>query len=167
MLLLVGLLNLVVGTLTGIAGIAGFLLPIFFVGYFGIDLTTALALSFTSFLVSGLIGSYRYQIGGNMDFRFGLIISIGSFLGAMIGVYLNTSIDGSTAKIFLYMVVLLSGISILIRKDKERLSGKSSLLSNKAFVIFLGVVTGCICSLSGAGGPVLVMPILVSWCKFI
>ena len=30
------------------------------------------------------------------------------------------------------------------------------------FLIFLGITTGAICSLSGAGGPVLVMPLLVA-----
>ena len=30
------------------------------------------------------------------------------------------------------------------------------------FLLILGITTGCICSLSGAGGPVLVMPLLVA-----
>lgn len=160
--LIVGLANLVVGSLVGMSGIAGFLLPIIFVGYLGMSLSTSLALSFVSFLTSGIIGSYRYHAKGNLDIKFGLLISIGSFVGAILGVQLNSMIPLETAKLFLYIVVLLSGISILVRKDKEKESKENNLLDNKILILVLGVITGAICSLSGAGGPVLVMPILVS-----
>lgn len=162
MLFIVVILNIIVGTLTGIAGIAGFLLPIIFAGYLQMNLNTALALSFTSFLTSGVIGSYRYYKTGQMDFKLGLLLSVGSFMGAILGVKLNILIPTSSAKVFLYIVVLLSGVSILIRKDKEKQVESKGLLHNKIFIIGLGALTGAICSLSGAGGPVLVMPILVS-----
>ena len=63
MLLVIAVMNLIVGTLVGVSGIAGFLLPIVFTGYLGMDLSLSLALSFISFLTSGIIGSYRYQAG--------------------------------------------------------------------------------------------------------
>ena len=62
-------------------------------------------------------------------------------------------------KMILYLVVLFSGISILLRKDKkESVQGKEE----KRGILFflLGVVTGAVCAASGAGGPVLVMPLL-------
>ena len=37
-----------------------------------------------------------------------------------------------------------------------------SIADHMGFLIFLGITTGAICSLSGAGGPVLVMPLLVA-----
>lgn len=67
-------------------------------------------------------------------------------------------------KILLYLVVLLSGISILLRKDKkdtEKKTGGFSIEKNLPAVLLLGAVTGAVCSMSGAGGPVLVMPVLV------
>lgn len=197
MLPIIAVMNLIVGTLVGVSGIAGFLLPIVFTGYLGMDLSLSLALSFISFLTSGIIGSYRYQKQGQMDVRFGVLIGIGSIVGAVLGVKLNFMIPLTTAKLFLYLVVLASGLSILIKKEKgnekaaaetreagvsgmsgtsgNRTSKASSfasavspgpavtgLLANKAFVLAFGFITGAICSLSGAGGPILVMPILVS-----
>lgn len=159
---IIALANIIVGTLVGISGIAGFLLPIIFVGYLKLNLSTSLALSFISFLTSGIIGSYRYNKSGNLDLKFGVIISIGSFIGAILGVKLNSMIPLETAKLFLYLVVLASGLSILLRKNKKNTNSESTLLNNKLFIIILGIITGTICSLSGAGGPILVMPILVS-----
>ena len=47
MLPVIAVMNLIVGTLVGVSGIAGFLLPIVFTGYLGMDLSLSLALSFT------------------------------------------------------------------------------------------------------------------------
>lgn len=164
MLFIVSAANLVVGTFIGIAGIAGFLLPIIFTGVLKMDLSLSLSLSFLSFLTSGVIGAYRYHKAGQMDLRFGILVSIGSIIGAVIGVKLNFMIPVSTAKLLLYLVVLLSGCSILLKKEKEGIEEeRSPLLQNKVFVLLFGLITGAICSLSGAGGPVLVMPILVSF----
>lgn len=176
MLPVIAVMNLIVGTLVGVSGIAGFLLPIVFTGYLGMDLSLSLALSFISFLTSGIIGSYRYQRQGQMDLKFGVLVGIGNIAGAVLGVRLNFMIPLTTAKMFLYLVVLASGLSILVKKDKPEAasSGDSSatlpsgspvytgLLANKPFVLLFGFITGAICALSGAGGPILVMPILVT-----
>ena len=106
-----------------------------------------------------------------------LKLGIGSLTGAVGGVFLQALITKSTAKTILYLVVLFSGLSILIRmwNDKRKESrmsgytdegetkdGKKNLTDNVVFLLVLGVAAGCICSLSGAGGPVLVMPLLVA-----
>ncbi len=71
----------------------------------------------------------------------------------------NLLIPEGTMKIILYLLVLLFGISILLRKDKEN-TGDAKKKRNQVFFLVLGIVTGSICAASGAGGPVLVMPIL-------
>lgn len=121
MLPVIAVMNLIVGTLVGVSGIAGFLLPIVFTGYLGMDLSLSLALSFISFLTSGIIGSYRYQKQGQMDLKFGVLVGIGSIAGAVLGVKLNFMIPLTTAKMFLYLVVLASGLSILVKRINRRL----------------------------------------------
>lgn len=176
--------NIAVGGCIGICGIAGFLLPMLYTGGLGFDVTYALALSFLAFLVSGIIGSFNYYKAGNLEVRMSLKLGIGSLIGAIAGVFLQSMIEKSTAKTILYLVVLFSGASILVRMWNEKRKadsvsakkvisdGKKSASSNPShpksiadhmgFLIFLGITTGAICSLSGAGGPVLVMPLLVA-----
>lgn len=155
--------NLVVGVFVGLTGVAGFLLPIVYTGPLSMGVTEGLALSFAAFIVSGALGSVNYKRAGNLDIPFGIRLSLGSLLGAVIGVKLNLIIPESMVKILLYVVVLLSGISILLRKDRTEEEGnKGYVISDHlAATLVLGVVTGMICALSGAGGPVLVMPLLV------
>lgn len=155
--------NLVVGAFVGLTGVAGFLLPIVYTSPLGMGVTEGLALSFAAFIVSGALGSVNYNKAGNLDIPFGIRLSLGSLAGAVLGVKLNLIIPESTVKVILYVVVLLSGISILLRKDKsQEESGRAYVISDHlAAALILGFVTGAVCSLSGAGGPVLVMPLLV------
>lgn len=165
-LLMTAVANLAVGALVGLCGVAGFLLPMFYTTVLEMKVSEGLALSFTAFILSGILGSWNYQKAGNLDVGFGLRLSAGSLAGAILGVYLNQIIPEEQVKILLYLVVLLSGISILCRKE-----GRASACSHEAstaptkerlfLTLLLGFSTGAVCSLSGAGGPVLVMPLLV------
>ena len=178
-LIIIGAANMAVGGCIGICGIAGFLLPMLYSGALGFDVTYALALSFLAFLVSGIIGSFNYYKAGNLDIKMSIKLGIGSLIGAVGGVFLQSMIEKSTAKTILYLVVLFSGASILVRmwNEKRRADKAASgnavptttnntnnktIADNVVFLVFLGITTGAICSLSGAGGPVLVMPLLVA-----
>ncbi len=194
--------NLVVGALVGLCGVAGFLLPLVYTGPLGTEVTEGLALSFAAFILSGALGSANYRKAGSLDVAFGIRLSIGSLAGAILGVGLNLIIPEAAVKTLLYLVVLLSGISILLRKEKTKATknlpregqaiqegqaaqesqtiqegqaaqesqavqeGQAApksigISSNLPATLGLGFATGAICSMSGAGGPVLVMPLLV------
>ena len=116
-LFLMGIINLLVGVCVGLTGIAGFLLPMFYTGFLDMPSSEALALSFAAFLVSGVTGSVNYYKSGNLNLKAAGILSAGSFAGAVAGVKLNLLIPEETVKTMLYLVVLLSGISILLRKE--------------------------------------------------
>lgn len=156
--------NLIVGACVGMTGIAGFLLPMYYTGFAGMASTPALALSFAAFLVSGVLGSVTYYKTKNLNLKVAVYLSIGSFIGALLGVRINLLIPEAYIRILLYLVVLISGISILLRKESS-LPDRKNPLSEKnrkrnLIYILLGLVTGTICAASGAGGPVLVMPLL-------
>lgn len=161
-LLLILLTNLIVGVCIGLTGIAGFLLPMFYSGFLGMSAAASLALSFSAFLISGILGSVNYRRSGNLDLRTGLLLSAGSLAGAVAGVALNRQLPEAGIRILLYLVVLGSGISILLRgrAGAKKEAKASSLLRSPALCVLLGLVTGAVCAASGAGGPVLVMPLL-------
>lgn len=113
-------------------------------------------ISFAAFLISGILGSVNYYKSGNLDLKTAGVLSAGSFVGALAGVKINLLIPADTMKIILYLIVLLSGISILLRKDKPGNTEKKAVQS-VPFYLVLGAVTGAVCAVSGAGGPVLLV----------
>ena len=64
-------------------------------------------------------------------------------------------------KVVLYIVVLLSGLAIVLRELRPQKSGGGSFPGTPP-LLALGFATALLCALSGAGGPVLVMPLLVA-----
>ena len=169
-LLIIAVANALVGASIGICGIAGFLLPILYTEVLHYSVDQALAYSFLAFLVSGALGSLSYHKAGNLDLGTSFKLGAGSLVGALGGVWLQALIAKSTAKEILYLVVLVSGASILLRmytdSRKQAAQEKTQpdgLVQHTWFLLLLGVTTGAICSLSGAGGPVLVMPLLVTF----
>ncbi len=174
-LLLILFVNLIVGICIGLTGIAGFLLPMFYTGFLGMSSVSSLALSFAAFLVSGILGSMNYKKSGNLDLKTGLLLSSGSLVGAILGVLLNRQLPEAGIRMLLYLVVLGSGISILIREWRSSVAAaagsparsggsektKAGEIACPAWAYaLLGFLTGAVCSASGAGGPVLVMPLL-------
>ncbi|GAF41719.1 hypothetical protein FC83_GL000013 [Agrilactobacillus composti DSM 18527 = JCM 14202] len=158
MMILIAIVNLIIGLLVGISGIAGFLLPIFYVSVLHLGTVEALALSFAAFIVSGLLGSFNYYRHRLLNLRLASILSIGSFLASFLGVKVNLLIPEDLMRIILYCVVLLSGIMILCRKDAAKVQQKTP---GNATLISIGFVTGFICAVTGAGGPIIVLPILI------
>lgn len=159
--------NLIIGILLGLSGISGFLLPLIYIGVLNMPVHDSLALSFLSFSVSGIIGAYSYWKSKNMDLKLALYLNIGSLPGAFLGVQINVMIPDFLAKLLLYIFVLFAGLSILFKKNNENtnsLNGNnhSKILDNPLIVVLLGFITSAICSLTGAGGPILLVPLLAS-----
>jgi len=158
--------NFFVGVLLGISSIGGFLLPLIFVGFLDMPLRDSLALSFFSFAVAGVIGAYYYWKSGNMDVKLATYLSIGSIPGALIGVKLNLLIPDHIAKLLLYLFVLVSGVLLLVKNKKSNTNvttkahKSSKLLESKASILLIGLISAAICSLTGAGGPILLVPLL-------
>ena len=160
-LLLPALGSCAVGLFIGWCGVAGFLLPILFVNACGLSVTESLLLSFLCFAISGAIGSWNYHRRGELPLRPALILSAGSLAGGLLGAALGGLLQPETVKVVLYIVVLLSGLAIVLRELRPQKSGGGSFPGTPP-LLALGFATALLCALSGAGGPVLVMPLLVA-----
>ncbi len=162
-LLLAALGSCAVGLFIGWCGVAGFLLPILFVNACGLSVTESLLASFLCFAISGVIGSFQYHRRGELPLRPALILSAGSLVGGLLGAALGGLLEPETVKVVLYVVVLLSGVAIAFRELRpQRNSQNRDSFPGPLPLLALGFATALLCALSGAGGPVLVMPLLVA-----
>lgn len=160
-LILAALGSCAVGLFIGWCGVAGFLLPILFTGACGLSVAEGLLLSFLCFAVSGAIGSWNYHRRGELPLRPALTLSAGSLAGGLLGAALGGLLEPETVKVVLYVVVLLSGLAIAVRELRPQ-KDRGDSLPKPLPLLALGFATALLCALSGAGGPVLVMPLLVA-----
>lgn len=162
-LILAALGSCAVGLFIGWCGVAGFLLPILFVNACGLSVTESLLLSFLCFAVSGAVGSWGYRRRGELPLRPALLLSAGSLAGGLLGAALGGLLAAETVKTVLYAVVLLSGLAIAVRELRPRTGPRDGAsFPRPPALLALGFATALLCALSGAGGPVLVMPLLVA-----
>ncbi len=164
---LVALANTLVGACIGLTGVAGFLLPMFYTGFVCLAPVDSLALSFAAFIVSGLLGCPAYRRTGDLPLRTTAWFGAGSLAGALAGVRIGLALPAEALTVALYAVVLVSGASVLLRmlprrggRTPARPAAQEPAGSHASYAL-IGAATACICSATGAGGPVLVMPTLM------
>lgn len=176
-LALTAIANLLVGACIGLTGIAGFLLPMFYAGFLALAPVEALGLSFAAFLVSGVLGCPAYRRTGDLPFHASAWLAAGSLAGAVLGVRVGLVLPAHVLTLLLYLVVLCSGASVLARMRpagagarKIPATGATTTPDRTtprtpqpapALLALIGFATAVICAATGAGGPVLVVPILM------
>lgn len=160
----IALVSSLIGFVIGICGVSGFLLPIFLINYCGFPAASGLFISYSCFLAGSAIGVRSYYSRGEVPMETALPLSLSSLAGAVCGAVIGRFFVSEHITKVLYTVVLISGIMIFIQDFINRRKESGEQLRErleKSVLIPLGFVTALICSMAGAGGPVIVMPLLV------
>jgi len=152
------IINFIVGLLIGMTGVGGFILPLFYISVLKMEVKDSFALSFSAFLVSGVIGSLTYVRMKLLEYKLAIKVAVGAFIGGIIGVLISSFIPDNTIKIFLYIIVFFAGVSTLINQNSKK---ESPLLQDNLFIITFSISVGIICSLAGAGGALIMVPVLI------
>ncbi len=155
LLLIVGLIT---GTMIGTFGVGGVLLAPFLFYGLGVELHVAIAMSSWSFLFTGIVGTVAYWRRGSISWDFVWWLTIGIVPGAILGARANVALSSTTLILLLAALILASGLNILFsRRRGERAVSSVS----RRLIVLLGFLTGLGSALTGTGGPVLLVPVLM------
>ncbi|MCK5855428.1 MAG: sulfite exporter TauE/SafE family protein, partial [Sulfurovaceae bacterium] len=102
-LILVGVL---VGTLSGFFGIGGGMILIPILMLLGIDIKTAIGISIVQMVFSSIYGSYLNHKKGSLIIGEGIWVGVGGFFGGFIGAYVSTLVSASILE-YLFMSLLI------------------------------------------------------------
>ncbi len=149
---------LIVGVLVGCVGIGGILLPPALVYVGGFDPHLAVATSMWSFLFTGVVGTAVYSRRRSVNWRMVSWLSAGIVPAALLGAHSNVSLPASTLMIFLAMLIFATGINSLAKPPAVERPAHSF---GAGTLLLIGAVVGFGSALTGTGGPVLLVPILV------
>lgn len=166
-LLVLVVTGLLVGVLSGLLGVGGgfFMVPIQF-GLFsslGVPEDLALRLSFGTSLavilptvVSGAVGHHRK---GAVVWRAGILLGLSSLAGAVTGAFIATHVHAAPLEIFFGLIVLGAGARTFLSPPEGDECGAPEV-STRACLLW-GLPVGLVSGLTGIGGGVLLVPILV------
>lgn len=149
---------LIVGVLVGCVGIGGILLPPALVYVGGFDPHLAMATSMWSFLFTGVIGTATYSRRRSVNWRMVSWLSVSIVPAALLGAHSNVSLPASTLMIFLAALIFATGINSLSKLSAVERPAHSF---SAGTLLLIGAVVGFGSALTGTGGPVLLVPILV------
>jgi uncharacterized membrane protein YfcA len=148
---------LLVGVLAGCVGIGGVLLPPALVYVGGLDLHLATATSMWAFLFSGTGGTFTYLRRRNVDWRMVGWLGAGIVPTAFMGAWANVTLPGSVLMGILALLLVVTGaVSLLWSPVAERVRHFEA-----PTLLAVGAVVGFGSALTGTGGPILLVPILL------
>ena len=149
---------LLVGVLIGCVGIGGVLLPPALVYVGGLDFHLATATSVWAFLFCGAAGTLIYSSRRNVDWRMVAWLGVGVVPTALVGAWANVALPEGALRALLAVLMVVTGLDTLLRSpavvEHARYFEASTLL-------VIGALVGFGSALTGTGGPVLLVPILL------
>lgn len=155
-------IGLLVGVLIGCIGIGGVLLvpSLTYVG--DMQVHVAIASCMFSYMFSGAVGAVEYARRGSIRWSMSGWLCLGAMPGAYLGAFTVSVVSGRSLELLIAVLIVLSGINALFGGTEAEESAGSP---GGAALGVIGAVTGFGSAMSGTGGPLILVPILV-WLKF-
>ena len=148
-----------VGVLIGCVGIGGVLLVPFLTYILGFSVHMSIAAAMFGYIFVGIVGAILYARHGSIEWSKAIWMVLGAMPAAYFGAFLVSIIPASGLELIISMLVLFAGLNALFRgievTDERQISNPLALLT-------IGSITGAGSALTGTGGPLIAVPILVS-----
>ncbi len=157
-LLPLALVGLLVGVLIGCVGIGGVLLVPALTYLGGMDIQVAIASCMLSYLFSGLVGAIAYSRHGSIRWGMCGSLALGAMPGAYLGALAVSVVPGMWLEVLIAVLILFAGINALGERDD---AGRPAVELDHLRLTAIGALTGFGSAMSGTGGPLILVPLLV------
>lgn len=153
----------IVGFFTGAIGPGGILLIPAFVILGGLEIHEATATTLFVFLFTGVLGTWLFYRKGHVHWRVALPVCAGSVAFSYLGALVNSMVDSRPLTIIISALIVFSGAYLFVpsrRAEGSYRDGRGA--SQQAMLLGLGAVSGFGSGLSGAGGAVFAVPLMMA-----
>ena len=150
--------SIVIGFLIGFGGVGGLLLAPALNVIGGMPIHEAVRLCMLVYVITGLIGTAVFVRNGYVDGRALFALMLGAGPGALLGAVSLNSISAFHLEFLLAIVIFAAGVYSLIRL---RVNGNAQRTLTLPAQVLIGLVTGFGSALTGTGGPLILLPILL------
>jgi uncharacterized membrane protein YfcA len=151
----------VVGILIGGVGIGGVLLVPALKYLGGIPLHVAIPACMLGYILTGTVGAIIYARQGTINWSLAVKVCVGAIPGAYIGAFLLPFVSPFALELTIGILILATGM-YAFRSSPVQQETHSSVTGSRLLAV--GLITGIGSAMTGTGGPLLLIPILI-WCK--
>ncbi|CAI8390499.1 MAG: Uncharacterised protein [SAR116 cluster bacterium MED-G04] len=151
--------GLLAGLLIGVAGIGGVILVPLLVYLAGADIHQSIAAAIFSFFISGVVGTIIYPRRGVIEWPLVRSLVTGAIPGTLAGTFLLVHVNEFALKILIAILTILSAARELLAASTA--TRATSFEPTAPRLIVIGAVTGALSALSGTGGPLILIPVLI------
>ena len=155
---LVGL-GLLAGVLIGAVGIGGVILVPALVYFDGVPIHAAIAGAMMSYLLTGLVGTLVYARAKSIQWNMVGWLWAGAMPAALGGALAANVAPSALLEILIGLLTVSSGLQSLFSGADVKMPDATTI-SNPALGC-IGAMTGFLSALSGTGGPLILVPILL------
>ena len=162
-LFILGAITLIVGTLIGTVGVGGILLIPALGAFAGLPTHMSMGTALFSFIFTGILGTWLYQRRGSIDWEVTVPLCLGALLFGYMGSLANASAPVRLLNLILAAVIIFAGVYALKPHKPSVPAAQLSRTSQRARLLAIGAAVGFGSGLTGVGGPVLSVPIMVAF----
>lgn len=161
-LFLLALVACIVGVFIGAVGVGGVLLIPALNTLGGLSVHASSATALCTFFFTGLFGTFLFQRRGSIDWRIALPVCASALVFSFVGAMVNSMLQARSLAIVIATIIVIVGIYILLptKQNIQPLVGANSPWQ-RPLLLAVGAVAGFGSGLSGAGGPVFSVPIML------
>ncbi len=159
-LLWTSLLGLVSGLSIGCVGVGGVILvpSLFFL--LNVPVHTAIPAAMMAYILSGIVGTTVFARNRSIDWRMAGWLCLGAAPTAFLGAWTVHAVNSKVLQLCIGAVTLFSGANALWTRRASNSAEGFKLV--RKFLAPIGGATGFLSALSGTGGPLVLVPLLIS-----
>ena len=153
----------VVGFFIGTVGVGGVLLIPALALLGGLDIHRASATGLFTFLFTGLLGTWLFYRRGSMDWRVSAPVCAGSVVFSYLGALVNSRVEARMLALIIASVIMLAGVYVLVPSRRAAGGYRDGRgLARQALLACVGAAAGFGSGLSGAGGALFSVPMMLA-----
>ncbi len=152
---------LVVGLFIGTVGVGGILLVPALTYLGGLTVHTAAATALFTFVFTGILGAILFQRRGSIDRRITTPVCAGAVIFSVVGAWAASRIDARPLALAIAAITVFAGAYILLPARARERFRDGTAPGERAMLVGVGAVSGFGSGLSGAGGPLFSVPMMV------
>jgi len=159
-LILIVFLALTAGVMIGCIGVGGVILVPSLYFLVGIPVHTAIPSAMMAYILSGIVGTTVYARNKSIDWPMAGWLCLGATPTAFAGAWTVHFVDARLLELGIGLLTFFSGINALRNGKKAAVQERTGV--SKAVLVVVGAFTGFLSAISGTGGPLILVPVLIS-----